>query len=282
MSDALRTLIEALERDDALAEPTRLRERIEALDRLDAWMPVAGKWMPRAQAIQRKLEAANATEYEAVRLAIRQGRGREAMRHRWRDGDGAASVRGDAYDWLDEWVAGVLPHGTPAEAEALPPEMVFYQPTPARHVFDLLDRLQLGEHDTLVDLGAGLGHVPLLAAICSDARGLGIEIEHAYVESTRRCARDLHLANAHFVRGDAREADFGIGSVFYLYTPFTGTILREVLDALRCEAARRTFRVCSFGPCTAVLAAESWLAADDEPRSDRVAIFRAQRPSSPR
>jgi hypothetical protein len=273
LSTALPELLETLERDDALAGSQHLRERIEALDRLDALMAGEGDLAERALAIRHKLEAANAAECEAIRHAIRQGHGREALLRWWRAGDAVASVPGDAYDWLDEVVAGVLPFDAPAEAEALPPEMVFYQPTPARHVFELLDRLQLGGHDMLVDLGSGLGHVPLLAAICSDTRGMGIEIEHAYVQSARTCAQELRLANACFVQGDARDVDFSGGSVFYLYTPFTGTILRKVLDALRREAGRRAFRVCSFGPCTHVLAEEPWLKCDESPGADRVAIF---------
>jgi len=277
LSEALHALVEALERDETLVRPGRLRERIEALDRLDASMPDDGEWMRRVQAIQQELEAANRGEYESMRQAIQRGEGREAMLRWWHAGDIGAPVAGDGYNWLDELVAGVLPFDAPGEAGALAPEMVFYQPTPARHVFDLLDRLALTAKDVLVDLGSGLGHIPLLAAICSDACGMGVEIEGAYVESSRRCARKLGLANAHFTHGDARGADLGLGSVFYLYTPFTGTILRSVLDALRREASRRTFRVCCFGPCSAVLAAESWLAADDTPEPGRVAIFRAGR-----
>ena len=278
VSDALQALIGALELDRALDAPRRLRERIEALDRLDALLPAAGEGaLPqRARAVRQRLEAINAAQFEAICQAVRRGEGRDALPH-WRRAGGAAARRcGDAYDWLDEWVGGVLPFGQSGEASALAPEMVFYQPTPARHVFDLLDRLALTGSDVLVDLGAGLGHVPLLAAICTEARGLGVEIEPAYVRSARACAQALQLANAQFVQGDAREADFAIGSVFYLYTPFTGSILRSVLDALRREAGRRAFRVGSFGPCTAVLAAEPWLASDAAPAPDRVAIFRTR------
>ncbi|MEW9624882.1 methyltransferase domain-containing protein [Rhodanobacter geophilus] len=278
MNDALRALIEALERDGALDAPQRLRERIEALDRLDAWMPAAAgdALLQRAQTIRQRLEAIDAAQFGALRQAIRRGEGRDALLHWWRAGGAAACRPGDGYDWLDELVGGVLPFGEPGEVSALAPEMVFYQPTPARHVLDLLDRLALSGDDVLVDLGSGLGHVPLLTAICTQARGVGVEIEPVYVQGARACAQALQLENARFVQGDAREADFAIGSVFYLYTPFTGTILRNVLDALRGEAARRAFRVCGFGPCTAALAAESWLVGDGEPAPGRVAIFRSK------
>lgn len=276
MADALQALIETLELERSLEVPERLRERIDALDRLDALLPGEGAQARRVQAIRQRLEAANAVQFEAIRAAIRRGGGRDALRHWLHANDDAACLAGDGYDWRDELVGGVLPFGEPGEAAVLAPEMVFYQPTPARHVFDLLDRLALGEDDVLVDLGSGLGHVPLLTAICTRARGLGVEIEPAYVQAARACTQDLRLVNARFVQGDAREADFATGSVFYLYTPFTGTILRSVLDALRSEAGRRVFRVCSFGPCTAVLAAEPWLVGDDAPAADRVAIFRTQ------
>lgn len=276
MADALRALVVTLESGRSLDAPERLRERIEVLDRLDALMPGEGASACRAEAIRQRLEAANAVQFRAIRAAIRRGEGRDALRRWQREGDDACRA-GDGYDWQDELVGGVLPFGEPGEAAALAPEMVFYQPTPARHVFDLLDRLALDAGDVLVDLGSGLGHVPLLTAICTGARGIGVEIEPVYVEGARACARSLRLAEARFVQGDARGADFTTGSVFYLYTPFIGTILRSVLDTLRREAERRAFRVCSFGPCTVVLAAEPWLVGDDVPVPGRVAVFRTRR-----
>ena len=211
MADALQALIETLELERSLEVPERLRERIDALDRLDALLPGEGAQARRVQAIRQRLEAANAVQFEAIRAAIRRGGGRDALRHWLHANDDAACLAGDGYDWRDELVGGVLPFGEPGEAAVLAPEMVFYQPTPARHVFDLLDRLALGEDDVLVDLGSGLGHVPLLTAICTRARGLGVEIEPAYVQAARVCAQDLRLANARFVQGDAREADFATG-----------------------------------------------------------------------
>jgi hypothetical protein len=64
------------------------------------------------------------------------------------------------------------------------------------------------------------------------------------------------------------------GTVFYLYTPFRGVILRTVLDRLRAEANTRAIRVCTFGPCTPTIAAESWLALDPT-ESGYVSVFRS-------
>ena len=135
-----------------------------------------------------RLEAANSTLYRSIRGDIQQGSGRHSLL-RWvpkrssRDGEAVELASGPGYDYLDELVSGVLQFEKPrAEAVKLAPEMVFYQPTPARHIFDLIDRAALTEGDVLVDLGSGMGHVPLLASICTDARCIGIELEPAYVE----------------------------------------------------------------------------------------------------
>jgi len=63
------------------------------------------------------------------------------------------------------------------------------------------------------------------------------------------------------------------GTVFYLYTPFTGGILRTVLDRLRREAARRAIRVCTFGPCAVTVAEEGWLEAEGAVGMRRISIF---------
>lgn len=287
MAASLQTLVTALEQDRSLDAPERLRERIAALDRLDAWLADgaasadAAAAYTRAQALHARLEAVNRRLYDEIREAIRRGAGRDVLL-RWArmlaQADAAhGDVSGDSYDALDELVSGVLRLDPPDAEVAAPPDgMVFYQPTPARHVFALIARAALTGRDVLVDLGAGLGHVPLLAAICTGARGIGIEREAAYVASARRCAEALNLANVAFIEQDARDADLTEGTVFYLYTPFSGAILRSVLDALRREADRRALRVCTFGPCTPVVAEEPWLAADGATRTDTLALFRSR------
>lgn len=275
MAGPTQTLLQTLEQDRSLREPERLRQRIEALDALEACFPgeadaVATELERRAAVLRLELEAVNHALYEAIRGEIRGGGGRQALL-RWVTV--ADRAEGAGYDHLDELISGVLRFEPPGPVAAPGAEMVFYQPTPARHVLDLLRRAAPGERDLLVDLGSGLGHVPLLAAICTPARALGIELEGAYVDCARRCAASLNLPRAAFIRQDAREADLSAGTLYYLYTPFSGSILRAVLDQLRREAARRAIRICTFGPCTAAVAAEPWLVSAEPPTRDRVAIF---------
>ena len=287
MHNELQRLIDVLALDRSLDVPRNLRQRIEALERLESHLILAADacaqsspLVERAEAMSARLEAINAELYGTIRDRIRQGGGRTALSE-WSDAgsrkaDPLAQATGESYDYLDALISGVLGLDEPGEATAaLPAEMVFYQPTPARHIFALIERIALTERDVFVDLGAGLGHVPLVAAVCTDARCIGIELQPEYVDCASRCARSLNLSNATFIRQDAQLADLGVGSVFYLYTPFTGTVLRTVLDSLQRTARSRPIRIVTFGPCTQIVAQETWLRTADTLQRDRIAIFRS-------
>jgi hypothetical protein len=275
---ALTARIEALWRDTSLQRPERLGERIEALDRLDALLAgdAPGPLRARATALLERLESANQAIYRDLRQAIRRGDGAATFRSwvRALAPSVHAARTGDGYDALDTLLAGVLAFDEPAgDGGPLPADMVFYQPTPARHILDLIDRAALDTTDVLVDLGSGLGHVPLLASICTGARAVGIERDPAHVACARRCAATLGLQRVEFIVQDARAAGLAAGTLFYLYTPFGGPILRHVLDRLKREAADRAIRVATLGPCTATVAGEPWLYTTDVPRPDRIALF---------
>jgi hypothetical protein len=291
--DALERLVEQFDEDEALLlDPSQLRRRVEAMDLLDAHFPDASQPISdaasntaelyrRARAIYARLEAVNCELYEGIRGEIRRG-GRPDALLRWAassvEMEGVAGpANGMGYDYLDELISGVFqfeePDAEPVRREA---EMVLYQPTPARHIFDLIGLTALTATDVLVDIGSGLGHVPLLASILTCARSIGIELEGTYVERARQCAQSLNLKRVTFIQQDARAADLSAGTVFYLYTPFTGSILSSVLSRLRREAAARPIRICTYGPCTSVIAEESWLEATATTAPHRIALFRSR------
>jgi hypothetical protein len=290
--DPLDRLLRQIEGTPSLLEPDQLRQRAEALDLLDAYFPdltdgeclaQSNAFAPyeRAMKLRASLERVNRELYESIRREIQSG----ARPAGYASGDDASGERdaepgpanGMGYDYLDELLSGVLQFDEPAAGSALPePEMVAYQPTPARHIFRLLALTALTANDVIVDLGSGLGHVPLMVSICTPAHGIGIELEPGYIACARRCAERLNVRNVSFLEQDARAADLSAGTVFYLYTPFRGEILREVLGRLRREAATRPIRVCTYGPCTAVVAEEPWLEAADAPRAERITVFHSR------
>ena len=282
IENALESLLGELEQDRSLNELWHLRQRVEARDQLDVYLSVgqaSGTALRhRARAIYTKFESVNSRLYEGIRRNIQRGAGGSRLREWMPDWNGAANLMNrSGYDYLDELIRGVLQFEEPsAEAVQLESEMVPYQPTPARHIFDFIGRAALTERDFLIDLGSGLGHVTLMASICSSANCTGIELEPAYVECARKSARSLNLKNMRFVQGDARAADLSDGTVFYLYTPFTGTILRDVLNLLRDEAVRRDIRICTFGPCTPAVAEEQWLRVIGTLETERLAVFRSR------
>ncbi|MGA7256916.1 MAG: methyltransferase domain-containing protein [Terracidiphilus sp.] len=266
----------------AIWEPDQLRARMDALDELDALIPDTRveSLFARAAALRERLEAANGAVYAAIRDEVRRGAGAECLRKWIAQCAGAGAPQpGLGYDHLDELIPGVLGLNEPVSEAVLTPEMVFYQPTPARHILEMIRASGLGEDDVLIDLGSGLGHVAMLASILTGARAIGIEVDPAFVRCARECAAGLGLERVTFAEADARDADLSAGTVFHLYTPFTGGMLRSVLDRLRREADKRAIRVCTLGPCVEVVAKQSWLRAATVMDTDRMSCFVSREPS---
>jgi hypothetical protein len=283
------------ERDPLLFESDQLLQRFEALDFIDRHLPEGGasksdreaanaveaaELRSRVNTLRARLEAANESVFERMRAEVRRGERPEAFlraAHRAQSKDWVTAREQAGYGFLDELISGVFRFDEPDDVPAFTdPELVAYQPTPARHIFELIETVELRADDLLVDIGSGLGHVPLMVSICTPASGVGIEREAAYVRQARLCAERLNLRGVEFVEQDAREADLSAGTVFYLYTPFTGSILRAVLARLYVQARVRPIRICTYGPCTPMVARERWLEARSEPGAEQVAVFRSR------
>lgn len=274
--------ISELARGRSLDGRDRLADRLELMDLLEASVLIGaggartdGPAILEAKALYARMESINRELYEQMRSQIRRGEVPD-----W-PGRNVAVAGREGYDYLDALVNGVLrPDLGDADIADLAADMVPYQPTPARHIFDLIRRAELTSADVFVDIGSGLGHVPLMVNICTGARSIGIELQPAYVDCARRVARGLNLAGVSFLNEDARAADLSSGTVFYLYTPFKGAILRTVLDSMKLALEGRAVRVCTYGPCTTTVGEEPWLRADEPTSTDRVAIFRSRGPDA--
>lgn len=164
------------------------------------------------------------------------------------------------YDNLDILINGISFLQTmPEQTKELEPEMVYYQKTPARIVFEFVERSQFRKEDVFFDLGSGLGQVAILVNLLAGIPTKGIELEPAFCDYARYCAAELNLSNVTFLNSDARKADYSEGTIFFMFTPFKGGMLQEVLEILRKESLGRKIKIITYGPCTAQVALQSWL-----------------------
>ena len=99
----------------------------------------------------------------------------------------------------------------------------------------------------------------------------------AYVRYSRQCAEDLGITGVSFVEADVRATDLSDGTVFFLYTPFTGTMLEEVIARLRQEAETRPLRIFTYGPCTHEFFRQDWLHWENAgaPHTHGLGVFRS-------
>ena len=266
------------ERDETLLKTSTVVHRLEVLDELDACIALSANSTPdiltRARLLSSRLEEVNTSLYSSIRQQIEKGRCPSEFLAILRD-TSSPVPRGLHYDHLDDLISGVFQFRPPTDdPRPLGRDSVFYQPTPARHIFHLISAASVTNADTLIDLGSGLGHVPLLASICTGATSIGIELDPAWVGIAKQSADALNLHNVTFLAQDARQADLSAGTVFYLYTPFTGSTLASVLAAIRLQATLRSIRICTFGPCTAAVSNQSWLQPLTPPAIDQITVFR--------
>jgi hypothetical protein len=219
-----------------------------------------------AELLRRRLEAVDDRLFQRLRAEISHGALAGAALKARIDSyidydatdDGPQAAIG--YDSLDLFINRLLLTAPiPAETKAREPGMIYYQKTPARVMLDLLRQAELTGQDVFYDIGSGLGQVPILVSLLSGARASGVEFEPAYCAYAQACAAALNLPQVSFMAGDARQAAYAEGTVFFMYTPFEGAMLQAVLDKLGEESRKRMFRLFTYGPCTPAVAQQRWL-----------------------
>jgi SAM-dependent methyltransferase len=207
-----------------------------------------------AEKIKSDLEDVDANLYQKLRASIMTGRYKgEAFRKLvseyvdWRS-DNPEHQAMPGYDNLDILINGLFPFEImPKQTLDLEPEMVYFQKTPARIIFELVEKVQLNKDDVFYDLGSGLGQVVMLVNLLTGIVSKGIEFEPIFCQHARHCARELNLCNVQFTNADARQADYSDGTLFFMFTPFTGAIMQEVLERLKQESLTRKIRIITYG-----------------------------------
>jgi len=164
------------------------------------------------------------------------------------------------YDNLDTFLNGLLTNqNLPVETKAREPEMIYYQKTPARIILELIKKAEFKPHDVFFDLGSGLGHVTILVNLLASVISKGVEFQPSFCNYAKACVTDLNLKHVDFINADARYADYAEGSVFFMYTPFEGKMLQDVLQNLYGEAKKRRIKIFTYGACTSEVAQQIWL-----------------------
>jgi hypothetical protein len=174
--------------------------------------------------------------------------------------------------WLDR-VLGL--EEIPADGADLPRGCVPYLPCSVDTLLRVVDRAEVGPSDVFVDVGSGVGRASAFVYLSTGAGAIGIEVQRGLVAAARDLATRLGLARVSTIEGDAAEMvrHVPVGSVFFLYCPFSGPRLAKVIADLEPIARTRTIRVCGadlpLPPC-------AWLAPEpDQDASGDVVIHRS-------
>ena len=147
----------------------------------------------------------------------------------------------------DAWVDATLGmEEPPGDEPDLPRGAVPYLPCGVDEILAMVLEVPLGVEDELVDLGAGLGRVAILAHLLSGACVRGVEIQGSLVRRARALCTSLGLVDVTFAQADAAETALD-GTVFFLYAPFNGPMLIRVLERIEEVARRRAIVVCAVG-----------------------------------
>ena len=119
------------------------------------------------------------------------------------------------------------------QAPARTPD-IFFVPTWAPVVYEMLELAGVTRDDVVYDLGSGDGRIVILAAQKYGARGVGIELDPKLVASSRQVAVDAELTGlATFIEGDLFTVDISPATVVTLY--LSTSINRELETKLRRE-----------------------------------------------
>ena len=174
----------------------------------------------------------------------------------------------------DAWLDRLLElDAIAADGPDLPRGCVPYLPCPVDALLRMVDQAQVQARDVFVDLGAGVGRAAALVHLLTGAPAIGIEIQPALVRAARELAARLSGLRFSPIEGDAARlaGSIAIGSVFFLYCPFSGARLERVLDDLESIARTREIRVC----CVDLpLPPRAWLALAAPPSGD-LAVYRS-------
>jgi precorrin-6B methylase 2 len=118
--------------------------------------------------------------------------------------------------------------------------------TPDYHYINkIMETLKPGKQDVLYDIGSGKGRILCVAARKEVGKCVGIEVMDDLCELSRQNAAKLRGKRAPIeIRcEDAAVADMSDGTIYFLFNPFGGETLRDVLQNIARSLAEKPRRI---------------------------------------
>ncbi|MBK9729824.1 MAG: hypothetical protein IPO83_00770 [Chitinophagaceae bacterium] len=284
IATAIQSGIETLETNAALFEEVNFNKRAEALDFIEFHI------IDRMEGLLQREELKEKLKNELNRLQLRANKLKAALEeidiHLFQQlreqirtaahktfcfskilqkylgafNDGVDESYNIGYDNLDSFINGLLSYkAIPEQKKMEETEMVFYQKTPARIIFTMSESANIKSDDVFFDIGSGLGQVVLLMNLMSGVTAKGIEYEPAFCDYANEVVSELNLSHVEFINADAREVDYSQGTIFFMYTPFEGKMMEDMLELLQKQSRKRVIRIFTYGPCSIRVAGQNWL-----------------------
>ena len=176
----------------------------------------------------------------------------ERIRAQFENGQGDPSVfraelfrvpPADRDAWVDR-VFGLV--DLPEDDPDLPKGCVPYLPCCVDVLLRVVEHAPVRASDVFVDIGSGLGRAAAFVHLLTGAGSIGVEIQPRLAAASRELAARLSTSRMTCIEGDAATLTrfITVGSVFFLYCPFSNQRLVQVLAGLEPIAQTRTIRVC--------------------------------------
>src|SRR5579863_3675287 len=191
----IRSYLEDIEKNNALFDEKNFDRRAEVIDFLEFHIigeaetlmekSKPGDWILlilRAEKAKAELEQIDDMLFKKLRANIRARNCiGKAFKDRISEYFDLHSEPADepGYDNLDLFINRLFPFDIPAQTKDLEPEMVYYQKTPARIIFELAEKCHFRQDDAFFDIGSGLGQVAILVNLLTAVTTKGIEFEPA-------------------------------------------------------------------------------------------------------